>query len=79
MFSMFSQVQQFQGHYRKAVEDGQARTKAWVGEVDKAEVKTAEQSAVAIDEWARLAKESIKYTQDLAAEWRKLVAEPIKP
>jgi hypothetical protein len=44
----------------------------------KLEAKSNEQMQHAIDESARLARESLSYTMKLSAEWRKLALETMK-
>ncbi len=79
MFTAFVQSQQIQAHFRKSIEDAQARARAFSAELQKTEERAAEQSSAAIDEWARLSRETLKYTTDLNAEWRKAALEATKP
>ncbi len=68
-----SQSQQITDFWSKAFGDNVSRMEAFSTEVEKLQEKAAEQAAKNLDECARLAKETIVYTNELAAAWRKLV------
>jgi hypothetical protein len=76
---VFSQVQQAaMGAWRKALEDHMARTLSVVGRVSEMETKGQAQATAAIDEWARLMKETLSYQAELSAEWRRLGLETVQ-
>jgi hypothetical protein len=64
--------------WQKAATDTFARAYAFYGEMDKLEAKGVERTAVAIDEIAVLSKETLAYSMQLGAEWRKLTLESFK-
>jgi len=68
-----SQVDASQVHnmFSKAAEAQLARVEAFYAQLAETEQKALEQSKAAIEESARLSRESLAYTQTLAAEWRK--------
>lgn len=67
-----SQAQQFKDTWTKMVDDHVVRiTGAW-DEAAKVEAKGLEQAASAIDELAKIQKETLNYFGNLTAEWRKL-------
>lgn len=73
-----SQAQQFKDTWTKMVDDHVARvTGAW-DEAAKVEAKGLEQAASAIDELAKIQKETLDYFGNLTAEWRKLSLDATK-
>ena len=73
-----SQVQNVQAFWKKAVDDAMARTTAFYGEFAKLDAKGTEQAGHAVDEMAKLTKESIAYASALGAEWRRASLEAVK-
>lgn len=57
--------------WKKAMDDQVARTHAVLGRFAENEAQTELATHVAIDEWARLAKETMRFQLALAGEWRK--------
>ncbi len=74
-----SQVQQ-QGMdaWRKTVEEQTARLGSMVEELDAIQQKQVEQTTQALDEYAKLVKESFSYAANLTAQWRRLALESSK-
>ena len=64
-------VSQVHTMFSKAVEAQLARVEAFYAQLAEAETKALEQSKTAIEESARLSRETLAYSQTLAAEWRK--------
>jgi hypothetical protein len=56
-------------------EDTVTRTNAFFAEVEKAEAKRVERAESVIEEMAKLQKETLAYSAQLGAEWRKLSLE----
>jgi hypothetical protein len=75
---VISQSQQIASFWTKAFADSVARFETFSMEIEKLQEKAAEHAAANLDEVTRLAKESIAYSNDLAAAWRKLVLEGTK-
>jgi hypothetical protein len=73
-----SQVQNVQAFWTKAVEETLNRTNAIYAEVAKVDARTAEQTTSMVDEAAKLTKESLAYSNTLAAEWRRLSLDAVK-
>jgi hypothetical protein len=48
---------------------------AWLEQLASLESKSAEQAKVAIDESAKLMKQTLEYSLKMSAEWRKLALE----
>ena len=69
---MTSQLQQGMAVWKKMVEEQLQRFAAVQDEMAKAEQRHAEQVRAAIDEHARMMKESLAYAAQLSSEWRKL-------
>ena len=67
-----SHSQQIADFWTKAFTDHVSRIETFSTEIEKLQEKAAEQASANLDENARLAKESIAYTNELAAAWRKL-------
>jgi hypothetical protein len=72
------QLQQVQAFWMKAIEDTFGKTQAFYEELGKLDASRNEQATGAIDEMAKLTKESIAYSAALGAEWRRLTLEAIK-
>ena len=73
-----SHAQQFKDTWTKMVDDHVVRvTGAW-DEAAKLEAKCVEQATSAIDELAKIQKETIAYFGNLTAEWRKLSLDATK-
>jgi hypothetical protein len=64
--------------WQQLADDSIARTAAFFSEFDKLEAKAAERAEGAIEEAAKLTKETLAYNAQLAAEWRKLSLETVK-
>lgn len=64
--------QQWMNFWKKASDDQLQRMQTMGDEWAKLEGKGFEQWSIAVDEMAKLTKESLAYTGQLAAEWRKL-------
>jgi len=74
-FAQFSKTFEM---FQKMSDDNIARATSFYGEVDKLEAKGVERSTVAIDEMSVLGKETLAYSMQLGAEWRKLTLDAIK-
>lgn len=61
-----------QDAWKKMSDDHFARIASFQEEVAKFETRSLEQARAAIDEMARLAKETLGYAGQLQAEWRRL-------
>lgn len=73
-----SQAQQFKDTWTKMVDDHVVRiTGAW-DEAAKMEAKGLEQAVSAVDELAKIQKETLNYFGNLTAEWRKLSLDATK-
>jgi len=72
------QLQQAQAFWKKAIEDTFGRTAAFYEEMAKVDASRNEQVSGAVDEVAKLTKESLAYSASLGAEWRRLTLEAIK-
>ena len=70
-----SQVQQAVGMWRKAFEDHTTRVAALYEEMNRVEQRAVEQANGAVDEVAKMTRETLAYGSQLAAEWRKLSLE----
>ncbi len=70
-----SQVRDTQAAWKKMVDDQIARMELGFAEVARAQEQALTQSRQAIDEVAKLSKESLDYMGQLSAEWRKLTLE----
>jgi hypothetical protein len=73
--SVNTQVQQFATFWQKAFGEQLDRWDTMMTEVGKLETKGFEQVCANVDEAARLAKESVAYTNLLGAQWRKLAVD----
>jgi Zn finger protein HypA/HybF involved in hydrogenase expression len=67
-----SQVQQVVGVWQKSWNDHVSRVTSIYEEVGKVEAKQVEQVTTAVDEMAKLTRETMSYGAQLAAEWRRL-------
>lgn len=77
-FDPFATMTKAYEQWQKMTEESIARATAFYGEVDKLEAKGVERSTVAIDEVAVNFKETLAYSAQLGAEWRKLSMEAFK-
>ena len=57
--------------WKKAVDDQVARTHAVLGRFAEMETQAELASQLAIDEWARMTKETLRMQLALTSEWRK--------
>ncbi len=73
-----SQVREAQDAWKKMIDDSIARFELGYGEVARLQEQAIEQQRHAIDEMAKLGKESLAYYSQLSAEWRKLSLEAAK-
>ena len=64
--------------WRKMTDDSIARMSAFYAEVDKIEAKNIERAEAAVNEAAKLTKETLAYGTELAAQWRKLSLEAVQ-
>ena len=60
------------GAWQKMVDDGVARMELATAELTRVQEQALAQNRHAIDEMAKLSKDSIDYFGQLTAEWRKL-------
>jgi hypothetical protein len=67
-----SQVRETQAAWKKAVDDQIARAELAYAEMGRLQEQALTQQRQAIDEMAKLTKESVDYFAQLSAEWRKL-------
>ena len=77
-FDPFAHMTKAFEQWQKMTEESIARATSFYGEVDKLEAKGVERTTVAIDEVAVNVKETLAYTSQLGAEWRRLSMEAIK-
>lgn len=68
----FAEPQYWMSFWTKAAEAQLASVAVVAGEVAKLEGKSLENAHTAVDEMAKMGKESLAYTAQLSAEWRKL-------
>ena len=73
-----SQVREAQDAWKKMMDEQLARMELAYGELARMQEQGLEQSRHAIDEMAKLSKDSINYFGQLNAEWRKLTIEAAK-
>lgn len=78
METMTSQMQQGMAAWKKLFDEQLQRFATVQEEMAKAEVRHAEQVRAAIDEQARMMKESLAYAAQLSAEWRRLSLEAVR-
>ncbi|MDF2695609.1 MAG: hypothetical protein K0S65_3992 [Labilithrix sp.] len=74
-FDPFAQWGKVFETWQKMTDDSVARATAFYAEVEKAEAKRVERVESAIEEMAKLQKESLAYSVQLGAELRKLSLE----
>lgn len=74
----FTQPQQFGDFWLKAMKDQVARVESMQKELEKLEQQSFERTNEALEESAKLARESFAYTQKVQAEWRKISLDAIK-
>ena len=77
-FDPFATMTKAYEQWQKMTEESIARATAFYGEVDKLEAKGVERTTVAIDEVAVNFKETLAYSAQLGAEWRKLSMDAFK-
>ncbi len=70
--------QQWMGFWKKASDDQLQRMQTVGDEWTKMESKGFEQWTTAVDELAKLTKESLAYSAQLTNEWRKMWLEAVK-
>jgi methyl-accepting chemotaxis protein len=73
-----SQVREAQDAWKKMMGDHAARMEQMYAETARLQAQGLEQSQKAVEELARLSKDSIQYMGQLSAEWRKLTIEATK-
>ena len=73
-----SQVREASHAWKKMVDEQIARTELMYGEVARLQEQNLEQSRHAVDEMAKLTKDSLNYFAQLSAEWRKLTLDAAK-
>jgi methyl-accepting chemotaxis protein len=73
--SKVSQVREAQDAWKKMMGDQVARMEQAFAEAARVQEQTLEQSRRAIDDLAKLSKDSVAYYGQLSAEWRKLTLE----
>jgi hypothetical protein len=73
-----SQVRDAQNAWKKMVDEQIARTELMYGEVARLQEQGLEQTRHAVDEMAKLTKDSVNYFAQLSAEWRKLTIDAAK-
>lgn len=64
--------------FTKMAEDSSSRTSAFFAEIEKQDAARIERTTSAIDEMARLQKETLAYSAKMGAEMRKLTVEAMK-
>ena len=64
--------------WRKMTDDSIARMSAFYAEMDKVEAKNLERAEQAMNEAAKLTKDTLAYGAQLSAEWRKLSLDAIQ-
>ena len=70
-----SQAQQAQDAWKKMFEDHFSRVQQFEAEISRFETQSTEKARDAIDEFAKMSKETLAYTGKLTTEWRKLSLE----
>jgi hypothetical protein len=76
--SKVSHVREAQDAWKKMMGDHVARMEQVYAETARLQEQGLEQGRHAIDEMAKLSRDSIQYAADLSAEWRKLTIEATK-
>jgi hypothetical protein len=74
-FAQFAQWGKMFETWQKLSDDSMSRTTAFFAEIDKAEAKRVQQAESAIEEMAKLQKETIAYSARIGGEMRKLSLE----
>jgi hypothetical protein len=74
----FVQMQQVSQFWAKAVEQQLTQLKSIHDQIAKYETQGVEQSTAAIDEAAKLWKETLSYGQQLSTDWRKSSLEAVE-
>jgi hypothetical protein len=64
--------------FTKMAEDSTSRTSAFFAEIEKQDAARVERTSTAIDEIARLQKETLVYTAKMGAEMRKMSLDAMK-
>lgn len=77
-FNPFTQMGKMMETWTKMAEDSTSRASAFWTEIDKADTQRVERATAAIDEVARLQKETLAYSAKLGAEMRKMSADALK-
>jgi hypothetical protein len=62
-------------NWKKMMDDGMGRLKDTWAEMDRMQRQNMEQAHTAIDEFARMMKDSVSYSTKLTDEWRKVAME----
>ncbi len=76
--NIFTQMQQNMGLWTKAWDEQLARMTAVSEEIGKFEHKGVAQATTAVDEMAKMTRESFAYGSLIAAEWRKVTLDAAK-
>lgn len=74
----FSQTQQWWDVWAKAAAAEATRMDQLASEMHKMQAQAVARTCEAIDESARLMKESVNYASQLSSEWRKITLETTK-
>lgn len=74
----FVQSQQFMDAWIKMTQEQLARMEQMQESVQKLQGQAIERTREAIDESARLMKETLNYTTQLSEEWRKVTTDAVK-
>ncbi len=64
--------------WQKMADDSFARAAAFYAQIDEIEAKNVERTEKAFQEMAKLTKETLAYSAQLGAEWRKISLESMK-
>jgi hypothetical protein len=76
--SKVSQVREAQNAWKKMMDDQLVRMELAFGEAARMQEQGLEQSRAAVDEMAKLTKDSINYFGQLQREWQKLTLDAAK-
>ena len=77
-WTSFAQPQHFGDIWVKSMKDHVARVEAMNKEFERVEAQGADRASEALDEVAKLTRESMAYAQKLGAEWRKAYLDALK-
>ncbi|MBX3199126.1 MAG: hypothetical protein KF850_10940 [Labilithrix sp.] len=77
-FDPFAQWGKVFETWQKVTDDAVARTSAFYAEVEKAEAKRVERAERAIEEMAKLQRETLAYGVQLGADFRKMSLEAVQ-